>query len=137
MNIKRTFFKVRNVFFLYFIYYEATKQQFGRCHIGGGSRHCALLPTDNLVQIEEEEAPEGSGGKFDSARRSTPKLRFHFNPLNKRAGHLDELFHDMDRYVLVLSFCQRDDGQSKDCKFAPCKLGCYFSFSLTFTPPNS
>lgn len=43
----------------------------------------------------------------------------------------------MDRYVFVLSYCQRDDDQSKDCKFAVCKLSNHLSFSLTFTPPNS
>lgn len=77
---------------------------------------CSLLSTADTFDHSRRRS---IGGKFDSARKTVVHNRPIFFFLTKQTYALHLLICDMDRYVLVLSFCQTDDGLAEDykCKF--------------------
>lgn len=75
---------------------------------------CCRPPT-RLTTAEEE----ASVGNLTVRERLLFTIDRFFFFLTKQTYALHLLICDMDRYVLVLSFCQTDDGLAEDykCKF--------------------
>lgn len=91
--------------------------------VDGSNEYCVFTPVSIL---SEEEVRFTASGKFDVAERSK-SLPDH---TDRQIQDFRRCFETMDRYVLVVSFCQNADHSVDECK-------CKFSlFSLTNAQQN-